>query len=394
MKLHLLASGLGIALLGQPAIADWSHLQGPDYNGHSTEKNLPCTTLDTLWTANAGTGFSGIAVSGGRAFTMGNTEATDSVLCFDSETGRELWRHSYPEKLAPKIYEGGPNAMPTVDGDRVYTISKNGRMLCLNTQNGTVIWEVQASAFGIDPPDWGFAGAPTVLGDTIFYNAGESGLALNKQSGVTVWSSPNGPAGYGPLIPYSFQGKTLLMTFTGLELMAVEAATGSVAWRLPSKASYDINAVAPIVFGSKVYVSTGYRKGGSLYDFSSGSAEQTWSSKDLSTQFSTPYLIDGHIYGIHGNSNQRARLVCLNAATGETVWENPAKFGSLRYADSKLFMLEDGGDLVVGTVSPQGFTEIKRRNILSNRCWTAPTISNGRLYARDAQGVVVCVNLR
>ncbi len=57
-------------------------------------------------------------------------------------------------------------------------------------------------------------------------------------------------------------------------------------------------------------------------------------------------------------------------------------------------MLEDGGDLVVGTVSPQGFTEIKRRNILSNRCWTAPTISNGRLYARDAQGVVVCVNLR
>lgn len=123
--------------------------------------------------ASVGTGFSSIVVSNGRCYTMGNrdrntiteaqaekgpapnicgacsppTRSTDKgqqldiVYCFDAETGKEIWRHIYPSPLEPKGYEGGPSATPTVADGKVYTISKDGKVFCLDASTGDVIWE-------------------------------------------------------------------------------------------------------------------------------------------------------------------------------------------------------------------------------------------------------------
>jgi len=43
-------------------------------------------------------------------YTAGNADGTDTFFCFDAETGKTLWKHSYPAELGDKYFEGGPSA--------------------------------------------------------------------------------------------------------------------------------------------------------------------------------------------------------------------------------------------------------------------------------------------
>ena len=113
--------------------ADWPRYRGPNLDGISTETgwsvDWPATGPKQLWKTNVGIGFSSISVADGRAYTMGNRDNQDTVYCFDAASGQVLWKHSYPSKLDPKYYDGGPSATPTIDAGRVYTLSKEGRSI-------------------------------------------------------------------------------------------------------------------------------------------------------------------------------------------------------------------------------------------------------------------------
>ena len=72
----------------------------------------PETGPPVLWRASVGTGFSSLAVVGGRAFTLGNRNGVDTVYCLDASTGAILWTNSYACDLDPNLYQGGPSATP------------------------------------------------------------------------------------------------------------------------------------------------------------------------------------------------------------------------------------------------------------------------------------------
>src|SRR6187549_117915 len=80
--------------------ADWYRWRGPDFNGISKEKDwqqkFTAEGPKQLWKASIGIGFSSFSVSDGRVYTMGNANEQDTVFCFDAETGKEIWKHSYP----------------------------------------------------------------------------------------------------------------------------------------------------------------------------------------------------------------------------------------------------------------------------------------------------------
>ena len=44
--------------------------------------------------------------------------------------------------------------------------------------------------------------------------------------------------------------------------------------------------------------------------------------------------------------------------------------------------------------SPEGFTPSARAKVLDGKCWTVPVLANGRIYCRDAEGNLVCVDVR
>jgi hypothetical protein len=62
-------------------------------------------------------------------------------------------------------------------------------------------------------------------------------------------------------------------------------------------------------------------------------------------------------------------------------------------ADGKLIVLSEKGKLVIAQAEPEGFKAICESQILNGKCWTVPVLANGKIYARNAMGDMVCVDV-
>ena len=126
---------------------DWPMFRGPDHNGISKEtqwvKQWPKEGPKKLWEVQVGIGFSSISTAHGLAYTLGHADDQDTLVALDSATGAVRWKHSYASKLGAKFYQGGPGSTPTIDGDRLYAISKWGDLFCLNAKTGDILWQRQ-----------------------------------------------------------------------------------------------------------------------------------------------------------------------------------------------------------------------------------------------------------
>jgi len=390
--LFLLATGAATA-------GDWPHWRGPERNGMSAEtawtSNWPSTGPKVAWQAEVGIGFASFAVAEGRAYTTGNTDNTDTLYCFDAATGKAIWHHAYPADLGDKYFEGGTTGTPTVEDGKVYQLSRWGDVFCLDAATGKVIWkknvqeETQARL-----PDWGFSGSPLVWKNLLILNVGQSGLALEKSTGKIVWKSDEKAAGYSTPLPYLKGEETLVALASGKAYMGIKPQTGEVVWEFPWNTSYGVNASDPIITGEKVFISSGYNKGAALLDTSVNPPTVVWQSRNMRNQMNPPVLIDGHLYGVDGNEGKDASLKCMVLATGEVKWsETSVGAGSVMAANGKLIVLSETGELIIAKATPDAFQPLARASVLTGRCWTVPVLSDGRIYCRNAEGRVVCLDV-
>jgi hypothetical protein len=61
--------------------------------------------------------------------------------------------------------------------------------------------------------------------------------------------------------------------------------------------------------------------------------------------------------------------------------------------DGKVILLDEGGDLALVTLSPQGMQVRWRVPLLQSNAWTAPTLVGTKLYVRDRR-TMMAVDLR
>jgi outer membrane protein assembly factor BamB len=380
--------------------SDWPHWRGPTRNGVSAETQWldqwPADGPKIAWKAKVGLGFSSFAVAAGRVVTMGHASGKDTVFCFDAATGQELWRHSYPAELGDKYFEGGTTGSPTIADGRVYAVSRWGDAFCFEAASGKIVWSKNVRReSGARVPDWGFTGAPLVHEELLVLNVGEAGLALEKATGKIVWKSADDDAGYSTPLPVKRGGETLALFGNGKAYVAVNVRTGREAWRFRWLTQYGVNAADPVVDGDRVFISSGYGKGAVLVDVAGAVPNEIWKSKVLRTQLNAAVLHDGHLYGVDGDTTDKAALKCVEFATGKEKWAR-AGFGSggVIIADNKLIALGGTGELLVAPATPAGFTPTARAQVLGGKCWTAPVLADGIVYARNSRGDVVAVNLR
>ncbi len=399
-------AGSAVALLAAiflpPAPADdWPHWRGPRRNGVSAETDWrdrwPASGPRVAWKAAVGTGYASFAVAAGRVYTLGNADHTDTVFCLDAETGKALWSHAYPSDLGDRYFAGGPTSTPTVDGDRVYTLGRWGDCFCFEAATGQVAWTKNvATETGIRVPGWGFSGSPLVHGDLLVLNVGEAGLALEKTTGRVVWQSASKDAGYATPLPVPRGDGWDVLLGSGKAYLAVDLRTGKERWRIRWITQYGCNAADPVVDGGRVFISTGYGKGGALLrPGDDADPEVLWSGKSMRNQLNPSVLLGGHLYGVDGDTGQKASLKCVAFATGEERWAS-ADFGSgaVTAAGGRLIALSERGELRVAPASPKGFEPTACAQVLGGQCWTVPVLANGRIYCRNADGDVVCLDVR
>ncbi|MAG93450.1 MAG: alcohol dehydrogenase [Planctomycetaceae bacterium] len=379
---------------------DWPHWRGPDRNGISRETDWtddwPAAGAKIAWKAYVGAGFSSFVVKDDRVFTTGNQDDEDTVYCFDAESGKELWSHTYPAPLDAKFFSGGTTGTPTTDGDVLYQLSRRGELFCFNAADGKVRWSKNLpEETGVRIPGWGFAGAPLVDGERLLLSVGETGTALDKKTGKLIWKSDNKDAGYATPLPFEYQGKSLALIPSGKFYHLIDRTTGAELWRHRWLTRFGVNAADPIRSGDHVFISSGYNRGAALLKLGGDKPDVVWNNKELQNQMNASVLIDGHLYGIDGDTTSDCFLKCVELMTGEVRWSHEGVgSGALTAANGKLIVLTEEGTLMIVPATPEKFQTTVKAKVIPGPTWTVPVLANGRIYCRNSEGDVVCLDVR
>ena len=383
----------------------WPSWLGPNQDGISTEADWssiwPKNGLPIVWSRDIGIGFSSMSLADDRLFTMGHVQGKEIVYCLDANTGDEIWSHSYSCALVANLHEGGPCATPTIDGERVYTLGREGQLFCFQAKTGKVLWQLELQEdLAVSMPEWGFSASPYILGDQLILEAGRV-ASYNKATGVKFWQSDKHAAGYGSVTAFKSQGDWLIASLDCEGLRVLKAKDGAKVAYAPWNSPYKTNSTTPIVLPSQsktplIYVSTGYNIGCGLFRLDDGELELVYSNREMKNHFNNSILFEGHLYGVDGNSNHSrvVQLKCMDSMTGKVLWEQRGfGCGSLLVADGKLLILSDSGELILAEATPKGFQSLARSPFLDGKCWTVPAILHRRIYGRNAAGKLVCAEL-
>jgi outer membrane protein assembly factor BamB len=395
--------------------------RGPEGNGISTEtdwaSDWPADGPQKLWTDEVGTGFSSCAVVGGRLYTLGHKPNTpenekagkltdDTVWCFDAVTGRRIWKYSDPCKQVADLNEGGPGATPTVDENRVYTISKDGQLFCFDTAaTGKILWKQELQKLlDVLMPEWGFSGSPRILGKMLILDAGRT-VALNKLTGEVIWQTAKFRPGYGTPTIFSVAGQPYVAVLNNDDLLVVRANDGAEVDKVKWETQYVTTAISPIVRQkdgeTSIFISS-FRAGCALFDFKDGKLVKRYQTKAMSNQMCTCVLWHDVLYGIDGGNStpSQCKLMAFDYDTGKVLWkERGWGLGNIILAHDEngggnLIVLSDEGRLGIVAADPNEYRLLASAQVLDGKCWTLPVLSGGRIYCRNAAGKLVCVDVR
>lgn len=396
MRLIQLVLPICVLFFSATLHAEWPQWRGPERNGivQSAIRFTRSTKLEEKWRAHVGTGFSSIVVSDGRLVTMGNADDRDLVTCLDAATGEQLWQYRYDAPLDPNLFKGGPTATPAIADNRVFTISRQGRVLCLSLTNGKRLWEFDiAKELGYNIPSWGFAGSPLIHNDHLFLNAGSHGVCLQASRGTVFWKSSNEEdAGYSSPLFANINGLAAILLLNAKSLNCVNASNGELLWSERWITRYGINAADPILLPEhRLLVSSGYGKGTGLVQYDQKSVELLLRNREVRTQMSPGVLVDGAVYAIDGDEGDAPRLVCFDPQNIALHWslENFGA-GSLMGVNDQILIFAEDGKLSVIESNHTEFSLVLQAQINSGQCWSPPILVGDSLYSRNSDGVVTC----
>jgi outer membrane protein assembly factor BamB len=356
-----------------------------------------------------GGGYSSLCIAGDRLYTLVTRGGRESVVCLNASTGKEQWLTPVTATYIDGQRQGaGPRATPTYEGGKLYCLFPAGDLVCVDTGGGRIEWRANileatgAGTHGNLTYYWGMSASPLVEGELVIVQPGgrqnNSVAAFDKQSGKLVWKVGSDPPGYGSPIAVATHGRRHIIAVTGSSVVSVEPKSGDLLWRYEWGNQYNCNCATPLWVDRSLFVSSAYGTGCTRLE-TAGSGSKTgvtevWRNRDLQNQFATSMVIDGSIYGPHGDLGG-ITFRCLDWKTGKLNWaaRGPGKC-SLIAVEKHLICVSETGTITLVKADPSEYVEQGTLDgLLTRKAWPPPALSRRRLYVRD-ESDLVCVDLR
>ena len=376
----------------KPARNYWTDFRGPNRDGRydelAVQTSWSANGLPQLWKQPVGGGYASFVIAEGRAFTIEQRRAQETVAAYDVETGRELWTHGWNADFRESMGGDGPRATPTWHDGRVYALGAAGELRCLDAKTGKLIWNRNIlKDNAAENLQWGMSAAPLIVDDKVVVlpggRSGKSVVAYNRLTGAPVWKALDDEASYTSPMLVTLGGRRQILVVTASRAVGL-AEDGALLWEYPWSNSYSINVSQPIVVGSnRFFISAGYGKGAALVEVNgsgkSYAARTVWENNSMKNKFNSSVLHNGHIYGL-----DEGILTCVDVATGERKWKGGRSgYGQLLLASNHLIVITESGELVLVRAAPDQHTEVARFPALEGKTWNVPAISNNRLLVRN-----------
>jgi len=420
--------------------SNWAQWRGPDSQGVSNEKNLPTEwseTKNVLWKAPIpGLGFSSpiiwdkkvfvtTAIEGGPAPTdhkpvkhmLGDKEFshpdwtgsdklhTFKVFCLDRDTGKIAWeRTSYEGPVYDYRHRRGTYAAPTpvTDGKNIYVYFGSEGFYCYDFA-GKLVWKknlggIATMGMGVGTSPVLYENLVILLCDQEFDGTLSFMTALDKRTGNEVWrvKRPVQSSWATPVIVKTPERAEMVVSGNEF-LISYDPATGKELWRATGLHSHAI--ATPVVGHGLVILSSGFpsktivaiRLGGS--GNLDGTDRIVWRYNKGTSYVPSPILYGDYVYLM----SDAGILTCLNAKTGEVVYEGgrvpiATKFyGASPVAfEGKILLTSDDGDTFVIKAGPKH--EVLGTNSIGEPSRTSIAIADGKLFLRGEKNLFCITN--
>ena len=404
----------------RPSGTEWPQWQGPKRDNVSADKNLlkewPKDGPELLWTATgAGRGYSTVAISGGKFYTMGDGLSTaddkdEYLSCFNEADGKQVWK----AKLGPAWNSGNESwqssrSTPTLDGELLYIITPHGNLVCLETAEGKERWRKDLRKdFGGDKADgWGYSESPLVDGDKLVCTPGKAKntmVALNKKNGETIWSTSSKDdrgAGHSSIVIAEINKTRVYVQVTGSGPMGVRADDGKLLWNYPIDKTTAV-IPTPLIKGDLVFFSAGYGRGGALLkqvptDDGIKVEEVYGLQKDIANKHGGITRVGDRVFG---DKEDSGNPWCADLMTGKVLWKKTKSEGggsaSMTYADGHLYVHYANGVMVLLEDNADAYKEVgsfKLPHSGGRPDWSHPVVAGGKLFVREGD-FIMCYDVR
>jgi outer membrane protein assembly factor BamB len=409
---HLAAFALSLVFTA-PVLAqlkaqagDWPGWRGPNRDGINTETGLakqwPPAGPPLVWKIKGlGTGYSAPSIANGRIYLMGTVGKQEHVIALDMKDGHKIW--STPIGTVAGGYPG-PRCTPTVDGEYLFALSSDGKLVRIAHGDGKISWKSDLKAdFGGKHGSWAYAESPLIDGDVLVCTPGgqtAAMVALNKNDGKAIWKATTkgltgryGSAGYSSAIVATINGAKQYVQFLSGGVVGVDAKNGKILWNYNAPANGTANISTPVVSGDLVFAASNYNTGGGLARITNEGAKEVAFLKEMQNHHGGMILVGDYLYGAGNNS-----LLCVEFKTGKIRWNAKGSVGkgSIAYADGMLIHRNERGVMALVDASPAGYKEHGRftqPDRSDQNAWTHPVIAGGKLYVRDWD-ILLCYDLK
>lgn len=389
-------------------LVDWPNFHGPNHNNSSEEsgwnKDWPAEGPPILWKTNVGRGLASFAVVGNRAYTAGNDGADkDTVVCLDLDSGEVIWKYEYACATASHpmpIVPYGPGATPTVVQNRVFTLSREGHLFCLDAATGKVVWQKHlVKDFQGKRPVYGYASSVLEACGYLFIDNGgdrQSTLSLKMKDGEIFWAKGSGEAGYSTPAFASFGSSTgTLVFFKGEALTLLDPLSGDVMAKHEATTRDFANCASPVVTNETVFISHTGSQGSTVLKYADGKLIPIWNDRNVGLLFNSGVPWKGHLIAFNDQKRGSNDLRCINLETGKALWINTEiDKGTAILSDDHLLLLTNSGELVLAKPDEQSLDILSRVQVLAGKGYVLPVLSHGRLLCKNNVGDVVCLDLR
>src|SRR5438477_1078218 len=374
---------------------EWPGFRGSDRAGRVVgpriSTNWAVHPPEQLWKIPVGPAWSSFAVAGQLLFTQEQRGPMETVVCYEADTGREIWKREIETRLDDPLGGPGPRATPTLADGGLFVTGATGTFMRLNPLTGEVVWRQDLTTVAQRKvPMWGFAASPLLTGGLAIVYAGGPGdkglLAFDAVSGALRWSAASPSDSYASPQLNTILDEPVVVMFSNDGLLLVDSATGrerlKYEWKFPQ-----YRALQPrVIEDNALLLPTPMNAGTRCIRIAKANgqwvAEELWTSRNLKSDFRDLVTYQDYAYG-----NDAGIWTCIDLKTGERKWKGG------HYGKGQAVLLENSGLLLIAAedgqvalvlAEPNGYTEVASFKALGGKTWNHPVLIGDRLYLRNA----------